>query len=64
MVLTLTPSGAQHLQQARDATCTRLAHVLAGLSEADLLQVTAGLTLLGNAFKELVPSRHRYPCKD
>lgn len=50
VVLTLTPAGAQHLQQAREATCTRLAQVLAGLSEADLLQVTEGLTLLGNAF--------------
>jgi DNA-binding MarR family transcriptional regulator len=59
VVLTLTPAGAQHLQQARDATCARLAKVLAGLSEADLLQVTEGLTLLGNAFKEMVTSRRR-----
>ena len=59
VMLTLTPAGAQHLQQARDATCTRLAKVLAGLSAADLLQVTEGLTLLGNAFKEMVASRYR-----
>jgi DNA-binding MarR family transcriptional regulator len=57
VVLTLTPAGEQHLQQARDATCTRLAKVLAGLSAADLLQVTEGLMLLGNAFKEMVASR-------
>jgi DNA-binding MarR family transcriptional regulator len=57
VVLTLTSAGAQHLQQARDATCTRLAKVLAGLSAADLLQVTEGLTLLGNAFKDMVASR-------
>jgi DNA-binding MarR family transcriptional regulator len=50
VVLTLTPTGAQHLQQARDATCTRLAQVLASLSEADLLQITEGLTLLGHVF--------------
>jgi DNA-binding MarR family transcriptional regulator len=50
VVLTLTPAGAQHLQQARHATCTRLAQVLASLSEADLLHITEGLTLLGNAF--------------
>jgi DNA-binding MarR family transcriptional regulator len=59
VVLTLTPAGAQHLQQARDATCACLAQVLAGLSEADLLQVTEGLTLLGNAFKEMMTSRRR-----
>jgi DNA-binding MarR family transcriptional regulator len=59
VVLTLTPAGAQHLQQARDATCTRLATVLAGLSAADLLQVTEGITLLGSAFKEIVASRRR-----
>jgi DNA-binding MarR family transcriptional regulator len=57
VVLTLTPAGAQHLQQARDATCTRLAQGLAGLSRADLLKVTEGLTLLGHAFKEMVASR-------
>src|SRR5262245_40188720 len=59
VVLTLTPAGAQHLQQAREATCARLAQVLAGLSAADLLQVTAGLTLLGNAFEGMVASRRR-----
>jgi len=59
VVLTLTPAGAQHLQQAREATSTRLAKVLAGLSAADLLQVTAGLTLLGSAFEEIVVSRRR-----
>ena len=57
VVLTLTPAGARHLQQARDATCTRLAKVLAGLSAAELRQVTEGLALLGHAFKEMVVSR-------
>jgi hypothetical protein len=56
-VLTLTPVGTQHLQQARDATGVQLAKVLAGLSEADLQQVNSGLTLLGKAFKAMVVSR-------
>jgi DNA-binding MarR family transcriptional regulator len=54
VVLRLTPAGVQHLQQAREATSARMAKVLAGLSAADLLQVTHGLTLLGSAFKEIV----------
>jgi DNA-binding MarR family transcriptional regulator len=59
VVLTLTPSGIQHLQQARDATGARLAKVVAGLSAADLLQVTEGLKLLSGAFKEIVADRRR-----
>jgi DNA-binding MarR family transcriptional regulator len=59
VVLTLTPAGAQHLQQARDAACAHMAKVLAGLSAAELLQVTKGLTLLGKAFKEIVAPRRR-----
>jgi len=54
VVLTLTTAGAQHLQQARDAACAHIAQVLAGLSVADLLQVTEGLALLGNACKGIV----------
>lgn len=59
VVLTLTPVGAQHLQQAREAACARMAKVFTGLSNADLLQVTEGLTLLDNAFKEIVVARRR-----
>ena len=59
VVLTLTPAGAQHHQQAREAACAHMAKVLAGLSAADLLQVTEGLTLLGSAFKEIVAPRRR-----
>ena len=59
VVLTLTPAGAQHLQQARDAASARMAKVLAGLSAADLLQVTKGLTLLGSVFKEILVPRRR-----
>jgi DNA-binding MarR family transcriptional regulator len=57
VVLTLTPTGAEHLQQAREAACAHLAKVLAGLSAADLLHVAEGLTLLGRAFKEIVAHR-------
>jgi DNA-binding MarR family transcriptional regulator len=54
VVLTLTTAGAQHLQQARAAACAHIAQVLAGLSAADLLQVTEGLALLGKACKGIV----------
>jgi DNA-binding MarR family transcriptional regulator len=59
VVLTLTSTGMQHLQQVRDAASTRMAKVLAGLSAADLLQVSQGLTLLGNAFQEIAVPRRR-----
>jgi DNA-binding MarR family transcriptional regulator len=59
IVLTLTPAGTEHLQHAREAACADMAKVLAGLSATDLLQVTKGLTLLGNAFNEIVASRRR-----
>jgi DNA-binding MarR family transcriptional regulator len=59
IVLTLTPAGAQHHQQAREAACAHMANVLAGLSTADLLQVAEGLTLLGSAFKEVVARPRR-----
>jgi DNA-binding MarR family transcriptional regulator len=59
VVLTLTATGVQHLQQVRDAASTRMAKVLAGLSAADLLQVSQGLALLGSAFKEIAVPRRR-----
>jgi DNA-binding MarR family transcriptional regulator len=59
VVLTLTPAGTQHLQHVRAAASTRMAKVLAGLPAADLLQATQGLTLLGNAFKEIAVPRRR-----
>lgn len=59
VVLTLTAAGAQHLQHAREAACADMAKVLDGLSAADLLHVTKGLTLLGKAFDEIVASRRR-----
>jgi len=59
VVLTLTTAGVQHLQLVRDAASTRMAKVLAGLSAADLLQVSQGLALLGSAFKEIAVPRRR-----
>jgi len=59
VVLMLTPAGAQHFQQAREAASARMAKVLAGLPAADLLQVTHGLTLLGDVFKEIAVPRRR-----
>jgi DNA-binding MarR family transcriptional regulator len=59
VVLTLTAVGAQQLQQAREAAATQMAKVLAGLPAAELLQVIQGLTLLGNAFKEIAAPRRR-----
>lgn len=59
VVLRLTPAGAQHLQQAREAACGHMAKVLAGLSAADLLKITAGLALLGSAFEEISAWRRR-----
>jgi DNA-binding MarR family transcriptional regulator len=54
VVLMLTPAGAQHLQQAREAASARMAKVLAGLSATDLGRVAEGLTLLGKAFREIL----------
>jgi DNA-binding MarR family transcriptional regulator len=59
VVLTLTLTGAEHLQRAREEASTRMAKVLAGLPAADLLQVTHGLTLLGSAFREIAAPRRR-----
>ena len=59
VVLTLTPAGAQHFQQAREAASARMAKVLCGLPGADLLHVIQGLVLLGTAFKEIAVPRRR-----
>ena len=59
IVLTLTTARVEHLQLVRDAASARMAKVLAGLSAADLLQVSQGLSLLGNAFKEIAAPRRR-----
>lgn len=51
-VHTLTPVGSEHLQQARNVAQSQLAGVLAELSEAKLLQVAEGATLLKEVFKD------------
>jgi DNA-binding MarR family transcriptional regulator len=54
LALTLTVTGAQHLQQARDATRTRVVSLLAGLSAVELHKIMEGVTLLEKVFKEAV----------
>ncbi|HJY83310.1 MAG TPA: MarR family transcriptional regulator [Candidatus Binatia bacterium] len=54
LALTLTATGAQHLQQARNATRTRVAGLLADLSAVELQKIVDGVTLLGKVFKEAV----------
>ncbi|MBE9180928.1 MarR family transcriptional regulator [Oculatella sp. LEGE 06141] len=52
VVLTVTAAGAQCFQHAFEATCTRVAEVLTGLSEVQLHQVMQGLEQLEEAFAE------------
>ncbi|MBI3300604.1 MAG: MarR family transcriptional regulator [Deltaproteobacteria bacterium] len=59
IALTLTATGGQHLQQARDATWARVASLLAGLSETELHKIVEGVTLLGKVFKEAVTEHGR-----
>ena len=59
VVLTLTPAGAQHFREAREAASARMAKVLAGMPAADLLEIVQGLALLGSAFKEIAVHRRR-----
>jgi DNA-binding MarR family transcriptional regulator len=54
IALTLTATGAQHLQQARGATRACVASLLAGLSGVELHKIEEGVTLLGKVFKEAV----------
>jgi len=52
VALTLTANGEEHLQQARELARSSVASVLAELSEAKLIEISQGLALLGEAFKE------------
>ncbi len=52
LTLTLTDEGNLQLQQARVAAHASVSEVLENLSQAKLLQITKGLVLLGEAFKE------------
>ncbi len=54
IVLTLTPKGSRHLEQARTATRAWMASVLAPLPQATLRRIEEGVSLLGMAFKKAV----------
>lgn len=50
MALTLTPEGAQQLEEARRATRVEIEKILAALPEATLQRIVTGLGLLSAAF--------------
>ncbi len=52
IVLTLTPRGTRHLEQARSATRSWMAAMLAPLPRTTLRRIAQGVSLLGGAFKE------------
>ena len=52
VILTLTPLGARHFQQARQSAQTRMATVLAGQSPTTLHRITEGMSLLDKTFRE------------
>lgn len=52
VVLTLTPKGSRHLEQARSATRSWMVSVLAPLPGTRLRRIAEGVSLLGGAFKE------------
>jgi DNA-binding MarR family transcriptional regulator len=52
ILLTLTPEGTRLLEQARSATRSRIAGVLAPLPGATLRRIAEGASLLGRAFTE------------
>jgi len=53
VILTLTATGVQQLQQVSDATHTKVADALAHLSEPQLRQIIQGLALLGDVFQDI-----------
>jgi DNA-binding MarR family transcriptional regulator len=56
LVLTLTPKGGRHLEQARSATRSWIADVLAPLPRPALRRIEEGINLLGSAFKQAIGS--------
>ncbi len=56
IILTLTRTGFQRLQRAREAACALVAGVLARRSRGELHKVAEGIALLGKIFKEVVVS--------
>jgi DNA-binding MarR family transcriptional regulator len=57
IMLTLTPNGAQLLQQTREAARSRLASLLADLSPGQVRKIGEGMVLLGSLFKEAATPR-------
>ncbi len=56
LVLTLTPKGSRHLEQARSATRTWIAEVLAPLPRPALRRIEEGISLLGSVFSQAIGS--------
>jgi DNA-binding MarR family transcriptional regulator len=56
IILTLTRTGFQRLQRAREAACALVASVLAHRPSAELRKVMEGIALLGKVFKEVIDS--------
>ncbi len=54
LVLTLTPKGSRHLEQARSATRTWIAEVLAPLPRPALRRIEEGISLLGSVFRQAI----------
>ena len=53
LVLTLSPKGGRHLEQARSATRLWIADVLAPLPRPALRRIEEGISLLESAFKQV-----------
>jgi DNA-binding MarR family transcriptional regulator len=56
IALRLTAKGSRHLEQARSATRSWIADLLAPLPRPALRRIEEGITLLGSAFKEVAGS--------
>ena len=52
VVLSLTDSGIQHLEQTQAETRTHIADLLDGLMETEIAQIEKGLILLKNVFEQ------------
>ncbi|MBO3460195.1 MarR family transcriptional regulator [Aetokthonos hydrillicola Thurmond2011] len=52
VVLNLTDSGIQHLEQTQAETRTHIADLLDGLMETEIAQIEKGLILLKNVFEQ------------
>lgn len=59
ITLTLTPAGSLLLQQARQATRSKVAAMLDGLSSEQLQTIAEGVTLLNDAFRGALASKKR-----